>query len=160
MLTRRWLVRTGSLAALVALVGCSGGGASGDFARVSGTVNYKGSPVADAKVKFIGTTESKSGGKDEFTTQTDANGKYVISGTGKNPGIPPGLYKVVITKLQVKPGMKVPDEGFDATQLEMSGMGTNALPKIYGEPSTTKLSVTLETGKNEGKDFNLTDDGK
>jgi hypothetical protein len=126
---------------------------------VSGTVTYKGSPVADAKVKFVGTTESK-GGRDEFTTMTDSSGKYAISGVGKNPGIPPGLYKVVITKLTLKPGMKTPEEGFDMTQLEMSGMGVNSLPKIYGDIGTTKLSVTLDTGKNEGKDFNLTDEGK
>ena len=98
--------------------------------------------------------------RDEFSTTTDSNGKYAISGVGKTPGIPPGLYKVVITKLNLKPGAKVPDEGFDALQLEMSGMGVNGLPKPYSDAATTKLSATLETGKNENVNFDLKDDGK
>jgi hypothetical protein len=157
-MTRRWMARAAAFAVLAAMVGCSGGG-SGNFARVSGTVMYNGNPVDGAKVVFVGTTESK-GGRDEFSTSTDSNGKYVISGTGKVPGLPPGLYKVVITKLQMKAGAKVPEEGFDALQLEMSGMGTHALPKQYADASTTKLSATLEPGKNENVNFELKDDGK
>src|SRR5438552_10223737 len=117
MITRRWLARTAAFAALVALTGCPGGGGSGNFARVTGTVTYNGAPVDGAKVKFVGTTET-GGARDEFTTTTDSSGKYMIAGVGKNPGIPPGLYKVVITKLTPKGKGNIPED-FDSTQLEM-----------------------------------------
>jgi hypothetical protein len=153
MIARRWLARAAGFAALLALVGCSRGGGSGPFATVSGTVKYNGAPVDGAKVLFVGTTESKEG-RDQFSTITDSSGKYMIAGVGKVPGIPPGMYKVVITKLTVKSGAKVPED-FDLTQLEMSGLGVNALPKEYGSPETTKLTATVEAGKNENMNFEL-----
>ena len=74
------------------------------------------------------------------------------------------MYKVVVTKYNLKDAGNRPAEGFDAGQIDamMSDGGsatktavTNALPKEYSAPGTTKLSVTLEAGKNEGKDFDL-----
>jgi hypothetical protein len=153
MITRRWLARATGFAALLALAGCTGGG-GGSYARVYGTVTHNGVPVDGAKVKFVGTTETQ-GGKDEFTTTTDSGGKYAISGVGDKPGIPPGRYKVVITKLSVKKGGAIPDD-FDQTQLEMSGLGVNSLPKEYGDAGTTKLTATVEPGKNENVNFDLT----
>jgi hypothetical protein len=153
MIAWKWLVRAACFIALVALVGCSGGD-SGSFARVSGIVTHSGNPIADAKVTFYGTTETAGQGRDEFSTLTDSSGKYVISGVGKNPGIPPGRYKVVVTKLTVKAGVNVPED-FDLTQLEMSGLGVSSLPKEYGSETTTKLSATLEPGKNENVNFDL-----
>lgn len=79
----------------------------------------------------------------------------MIAGYGKNPGIPPGLYKVAITKLQMKAGAKAPAEGFDSLQLEMSGLGVNQLPKQYSDANSSKLSATLNSGKNENVDFDL-----
>jgi len=131
---------------LLALAGCSGGG-SGSFARVSGVVTHNGAPLEGARVTFVGTSESKEG-HDEVSTTTDSSGKYVISGVGKRAGLAPGLYKVVVTKLIRKPGTSIPED-FDQTQLEMSGLGVNTLPKVYGSAETTKLSATLEPGKNE-----------
>jgi hypothetical protein len=37
----------------------------------------------------------------------------------------------------------------------MSVLGVNTLPNEYGEFSTTNLSATLETGKNENVNFEL-----
>jgi hypothetical protein len=153
MNSRSWGGRALALVSLVAVAGCSGTG-PGSFAHVSGTITHNGTPVDGAKVKFVSTTEV-DGVRDEFATETDSAGKYLIAGVGKNPGIPPGRYKVVITKLALKPGARVPDEGFDTTQLEMSGLGVNALPKEYSDANTTKLSATLESGKNENVNFDL-----
>lgn len=145
-MNRRAFLAGAVAAALAGLAGCSGGG-SGNYARVTGVVTHNGTPVDGAKVTFVGTTETSSGGKDEFATTTDSNGNFAISGVGKLPGLPPGLYKVKIVKLTLKSGAKVPDD-FDPLQLEMSGMGVNGLPKLYASTDSSKLSATLEPGKN------------
>ena len=162
MFARRSLALFVGFLALAAGLGCS---KSGDFATVTGTVTLNGNPIDDAKVEFHGTTETGEGAKDVFTTRTDSSGKYMMAGVGKNPGIPPGLYKVVVTKYNVKDEQLRPKEGFDAGQIDAmisdTGVGAksairNLLPKEYSSPATTKLSVTVEAGKNEGKDLALT----
>lgn len=152
MLVPRWLAQVAGFATLVAAVGCSGG-SPGSFATVSGVVTHNGTPVDGAKVSLYSTVEAggKQGGS--YSATTDSSGKYVIAAIGKDPGIPPGLYKVTITKLDIKGGNLPPD--WDMGQIEASGMGRNILPRDYENLKTTKLSVTLEPGKNENKNFDL-----
>jgi hypothetical protein len=153
---------------LVALVGCAvvvGCGGSGNFATVTGTVTHKGSPVNGAKVEFHGTTQ-EAGASDIFATQTDSSGKYMIAGVGNKPGIPPGMYKVVITKFEGNFALSKPEEGMDAGQMEaqMSDAGAGAavqkavknhLPSEYASPASTQLSTIVEAGKNENVNFDL-----
>jgi len=149
---------------MVVLAGC---GKGGNLATVSGVVTYKGSPVDGAKVEFHGTTES-GGKKDIVSVVTDSSGKYVIAGVGRELGLPPGLYKVAISKIEG--GDTVRQEGIDAGQMEavISDTGgkvgkgkvpTNALPKEYALVTTTKLTATLEPGKNENVNFDLKEGG-
>jgi hypothetical protein len=153
MLTRGRLVQVAGFAALAAAVGCSGGN-SGSFATVSGTVTHNGAPINGAKVNFFSTVESGGKKGDTYSALTDSNGKYLLATVGKDPGIPPGMYKVTITKFDVKDG--VPKEiADDPGQMEASGMARNTLPKDYENLTTTKLSVTLEAGKNENVNFDL-----
>ena len=77
---------------------------------------------------------------------------------GKDPGIPPGMYKVTITKQGFKDTKPNPE--MDAGQMEAqlsasAGMAKNSLPKEYELPSSTKLSSTLNVGKNEKVNFDL-----
>jgi hypothetical protein len=147
---------------LFAVIGCcvvvaaAGCGGSGNFGTVTGIVSHKGSPVDGAKVEFHGTTQD-AGKSDIFSTQTDSSGKYMIAGVGNNPGIPPGIYKVVISKLEGNFAMA---EGMDAGQLEaqISDQGANApvqrtiknhLPIQYSSLATSKLSATVAPGKND-----------
>jgi hypothetical protein len=156
---------------LVAVLACSAGmaalgcGGSDNFGTVSGTVTHQGSPVDGAKVEFHGTTQ-QAGRSDIFATQTDNSGNYLISGVGQNSGIPPGMYKVVITKLEGNLALSRPDEGLDAGQLEaqvsdlggaapMQKMIKNHLPTEYSTPATTKLSTVVEAGRNSGVNFDL-----
>jgi hypothetical protein len=150
-----------ALVTLLAALGC--GGKSGHLATVSGVVTHNGNPVDGAKVEFHSTTEVE-GKRDVISTTTDSNGKYVIAGMGREPGIPPGMYKVVITKYEGK-GLERPQEGFDAGQIDamvsdtggaVKGSGViNLLPKEYSSIASTKLSATLESGKNENVNFEL-----
>jgi len=120
---------------------------------VSGTITHNGTPVSGAKITFHSTVESggKAGGS--YSASTDSNGKYLIATVLKDPGIPPGLYKVTIVRLENQKGNLPPD--FDAGQMEASGMAKNSLPKDYESPTTTKLAATLEAGKNENVNFDL-----
>jgi hypothetical protein len=152
MLARRWLAQAAGLAVLAAAVGCSG--STGSYATVSGVVTHNNVPVDGAKVTFYSTVEAGGERVGSYSATTDSTGKYVIASVGKEPGIPPGMYKVTITKLDVK-GENVPAEGWDEGQVEASGMGKNTLPKDYERLATTRLSVTLEAGKNENKNFDL-----
>jgi hypothetical protein len=92
-----------------------------------------------------------------YSATTDSSGKYLLARAGQDPGIPPGLYKVTITKYDPK-AINLPKD-FDQGQIDASGMGRNMLPKSYESLTTTKLSVTLEAGKNENNNFDLKGEG-
>jgi len=162
MLLRRVLGLTAMIVALVGLSGCGKGGA---LATVSGTVTHNGNPVDGAKVTFHSTVEVDGKPAAAYGAQTDSSGKYVIATTGRDqqPGIPPGLYKVSIVKYEGK-GPE-PGEGMDSGQIDAArsdtggtvkvGGSTNLLPMMYAKPDTSKLSATLEVGKNKDVNFDL-----
>lgn len=153
MIARRSLVRFGAFAALVALVGCSGKSRD-DLAQVSGVVTMDGAPLDGGKVTFHSTVET-GGAKGVYSTYTDSNGKYVIATVGKDPGLPPGMYKVTVTKADPKLKGGAAMEGMDAGQLEAMGATKNSLGGDYERFDTTKLSATLQTGKNDNVNFDL-----
>jgi hypothetical protein len=148
---------------ILAQAGCSGG-TSGSFGTVSGVVTNNGTPVEGAKVIFHPTVEVEGKKQTSYGALTDSSGKYMIAAISKEqPGIPPGLYKVTVTKYLGK-GADAPQEGMDAGQIDAmlsdtggkaKGGPTNELPPEYASPTSTKLSVTLETGKNENVNFSL-----
>jgi hypothetical protein len=163
MRARMYLAQCALLIGTVAVVGCSKG-PSGTFGTVAGTVTHNGTAVDGARIEFHSTTESEGGKRDSFATTTDSSGKYMIGAVGKNPGIPIGMYKVVITKYDLKNNPNAGKEGFDAGQLEAQqsdggGGGkspiNNFLPKEYATVGTSKLSATIQEGKNEGVNFDL-----
>ncbi len=152
MFASRWLARVGVFIAFVGVVGCNRA-PTGNFATVSGTVTHNGAAVDGAKVTLYSTTEAEGKRGHNYAAITDSSGKYLIVGVGKDPGIPPGMYRVTITKSDIK--MSNLPKDFDAGQMEASGMAKNLLPKDYENVGTTKLSVTVEAGKNENKNFDL-----
>jgi hypothetical protein len=137
-------------AALATSLGCSGG--SGNLATVSGTVTINGAAADGAKVTLHSTVEVGGKRPGPFSAMTDSSGKYLIATVGKDAGIPPGMYKVTVTKLELKGNL--PAE-IDQGQIEASGIARNVLPRDYESLANTKLSVTLEPGKNENKNFDL-----
>jgi hypothetical protein len=160
MFSRKSLIVAIGLAALVGLGGCSGKG--GSLATVSGVVTHNGSPVEGARVTFFSTLEVDGAKQMAYGALTDSNGKYVIATVGKEPGIPAGMYKVTVVKYEGKGFEAQP--GIDAGQLDAmaSDQGTggrggpaNLLPKEYASPTTSKLSATLEPGKNKDVNFDL-----
>jgi hypothetical protein len=159
----KWFARVAGVVALVALAGCS---KSGSHATVSGVVTHNGAPVEGATVAFHSTVEVEGKKQPTYGALTDSSGKYVIAAVGKEPGIPPGMYKVTVMKLEGGKGAfsSTPEEGLDAGQLEAAasdhqtgakGGPVNLLPKEYASLNSTKLSATLEPGKNENVNFDL-----
>jgi hypothetical protein len=147
---------------LVALtVGCSGKNVS--FATVSGVVTHNGTPVDGARVIFHSTAEVDGKQGNSYGSLTDSSGKYLIAATDSSPGIPAGVYKVTVTKYEgkVPTGSEAPDPGQLDAQLSdlgptAKGGPVNLLPKEYASPGSTKLSATLDVGKNENVNFALT----
>jgi len=132
-------------------MGCSGGG-GGSYATVSGVVTQNGAPLDGARIMFHSTVEAEGKRGNSYAGLTDSSGKYLIANVGKEPGLPPGMYKVTITKLDQK---GLPPEAMDQGMIDASGAAKNTLAKDYENPNTTKLSVTLEAGKNPDKNFDL-----
>jgi hypothetical protein len=159
MFSQRSLIQAAGFLALVAMIGCSNKG--GAFATVSGVVTHNGTPVEGARIVFHSTVEVDGKAGQGFGAQTDSSGKYVIASIGKDPGVPPGLYKVTVVKYE---GGQAPAEGMDAGQVDAMisdtggakvGGPINLLPKEYATVGTTKLSATLEVGKNADVNFAL-----
>jgi len=160
MFSLRSLLRVVLFIALVFMVGCGGG--SGAFATVSGIVSHNGVPVEGAKITFHSTVEVE-GKKMAYSALTDSSGKYVFATVAKNPGIPAGMYQVTVVKYDGGKSM-APQEGIDAGQLDAmasdtgtasKGGPTNLLPKVYATLASSKLSVTVEPGKNKDVNFDL-----
>jgi len=147
---------------LATLVGCSGKKDAG-LATVTGVVTHNGTPVEGAKVIFHSTVEVEGKKAPSYGGQTDSSGKYLIATNGKDPGIPPGMYKVTIVKIDPKsgnPSAEALDPGqLDAIASDTGGTGksgpVNLLPKEYASVGSSKLSATLQEGKNEGVNFEL-----
>ncbi len=159
MRLRRSLIQAATFGALVTLLGC--GSKGGAFATVSGVVTHNNNPVEGAKVIFHSTVEVDGKSGQAAAALTDSSGKYVIASVGKDPGMPPGLYKVTVTKYE---GKSMTGEGMDSGQLDAVSSDTgvtakggikNLLPAEYATVGSTKLSVTLEVGKNENVNFAL-----
>jgi len=164
MAARRWCIQAVGFLFLATLVGCSKKDAG--LATVSGVVTHNGTPVDGAQVVFASTIEVEGKKTPSFGALTDSAGKYVIATNGKEPGIPPGLYKVTVVKIDAKSG-NPSAQPLDPGQLDAMAIGAetggggaksgpvNLLPKEYATVGSTKLSATLQEGKNENVNFDL-----
>jgi len=141
------------------------------FAKVEGTVTYKGEAVAGASVTFApasGTGEPASG-------LTDASGKYTLTTGGAQnagSGAVPGEYTVLISKVQTTQ-VTDPDElleqkgeiSYDVLQQRLSAKGGSKttishkplLPTKYDNPGSSPLKATVVKGKTDPINFDLTD---
>jgi hypothetical protein len=144
---RAWIVL--SLAGIVVgLAGCTKP-LDPSLAPVSGTVTIGSEPLAGAKVTFIpkdGTTGFGGVGT------TDSSGRYKLAGSRDNEaGIPPGEYRVVISK-RLNPDGSEPPPG----EQPMMSAAKESLPDAYSSMSMTTLTATVPAG-GATLDFPLTE---
>jgi len=101
-------------------VGCGGGG----FVAVTGLVTLDGKPLEGASVAFI----PEAQGEAAYST-TNAEGVFELA-THSQPGAKPGMYQVLVTKL-------------DSSIPKTARPPRSAVPQIYGAKNTTPLQVSL-----------------
>ena len=142
--------------ALFALIGCGDDGLGKRYA-VSGTVNYKGQPVAKGTISFYATA---GGAEARGAFGTIENGKYTLSSQGENDGAFPGDYVVAIgskevdltaAEKNVKGGSYKQDDVIKANKKAKS-----LIPLKYEVAETAGLKAKVEA-KSNTFNFDLTD---
>ena len=144
----RWVL-FGCLAVALAAVGCSSGG--GPVLPVNGVVTMDGKPLDGAMVTFHG-----EGGTGGFG-KTGTDGKFVITGAKGQGGLPPGMYKVTVSKMNLPAGGVSDDPTNPAVGAVTDVDVKNDLPAIYSDLSKTVLSYSV-TG--DGKPIEIQLDSK
>ena len=149
-LTRRGIeiVRMAVAVTVVGAVvaGC-GGPAMPKVYPATGTVTYKGEPLADATVSFVPSVGAPSDGK------TDAQGKFTIMTNGK-PGARAGACKVTVSKFagaSSMPAAPKPEDMMKMYEKKKKGeVEKGEIPAKYGRPDTSGLGaeVTTDGAKN------------
>jgi predicted RNA-binding Zn-ribbon protein involved in translation (DUF1610 family) len=110
------------------------GGSSLSF--VSGTITLDGEPLTEARVDFVGDASVGDASAERFLAKTDDKGHYVLR-SNTNAGIPPGKYKVTVSKLALKDG-----------QMQ------SFVHKVYEELESTPLHAEVGAGSHT-KNFEL-----
>ena len=132
----------------VGLAGC-GGSTMPKVYPATGTVTWKGEPLADATVSFVPSVGAPSDGR------TDAQGKFTIMTNGM-PGARAGACKVTVSKF-AGAGASMPADPKPEDMIKMyenkkkkGEVEKGEIPAKYGRPDTSGLSaeVTTEGAKN------------
>ena len=129
------------------------------LAATSGVVTYQGNPVVDAQVVFV-SSEKFEGRTWPASSETDGDGKYVLTTAGVGQGALLGKHSVTITKRGLSPGAipgspAVGHESLPEMQAYMQP-GPALIPKKYFSPVTSTLEVEVKSGNNT-HNFDLKD---
>lgn len=139
----------------VGLGGC-GGPAQPKLYPATGTVTWKGAPLADATVSFVPAVGAPSDGK------TDAQGKFTIMTNGK-PGAPAGACKVAVSKFAgaapSMPSSPTPEDMMKMYEKKKKGeVEKGEIPAKYGRPDTSGFAAEVSTdGAKNVYSFDLKD---
>jgi hypothetical protein len=138
------LARSFAVAALAALAGCGGGGATDDRPRqeVSGTVTLDGQPLAAGSIQFQPSTAQDG----VVAGALIADGKYSIP---RDQGLVPGTYSVSISSV----GSSAPPPGPPGPSGPPSQGPQDLVPSRYNAQST--LTIKVEPGNTKPFDFVL-----
>jgi hypothetical protein len=124
-------------------IGCGGGGIKApSTAPVSGTVLFKGKPVAGVKVTFHPQFDM---GSVKFTPngETNKEGKFTLSTAAAGDGAPPGDYMVTFELLR---------GGSDKAGRDIE---VDVWKGKYADPEKGERKVTIKSGENALEPFSL-----
>ena len=140
------------IALLPFLGGCSGGTGI-RTSPVTGTVTYKGQPVAGATISFI-----PDGGERPAAAISAAGGKYDLA-TLDLDGAMPGNYTVLVRKLDVAAGSTAPVSMEEALKLNSRPPAPpkELLPAKYGDVARSPLKFEVKAGQKNVIDLQLAD---
>ena len=135
-----------------AMLGCSQEADGPVLAEVSGTVNYKGMPLANANVTMLSVGGHLSSGT------TGSDGKFKMTTAGR-PGVPLGKATVGVVKL-AEPAAKVDTASMkpeDMQKMQTAGGGKakelvskSEIPEKYAQPAKSGFvaNVVADVQKN------------
>jgi hypothetical protein len=115
---------------------------------VGGVVTLDGKPLGGAAIGFapIGTTPGNGA-----SGRTDKDGKYELTASYRGKGVPPGEYRVVVTKLVMPDGSEV---AVGPSLIPLEARGKQIVPARYSNLMRTELKATVHNGDNRF-DFTL-----
>jgi hypothetical protein len=119
-----------------------------ELIAVDGIVTLDAQPLAGAELVFIPTGDTLGQGA---VGQTDAHGRFVLTGHRGQSGAPRGCYRVIITKCVMPDGSPCPER---AEIPPMDSMARQILPDRYSSYEHSGLIATVQPG--EPLEFHLT----
>jgi len=128
--------------ALLIVLGCSGDDGLGKRYPVSGTVKYKGEPVAKARISFTPTKSDGHGAHGDVE-----NGAFKLSTMGTDDGALPGEYKVTVDDREVDAAKLKADAKEAATKKGMDGFSGGAMIPQDLQAKALKASKSRLPGK-------------
>ena len=145
----------------------SGCGPSGPkVVTAKGTVLYQGKPLVGATVTLLPKDE-QSGPVLAINGSTDAEGRFslktFVSATAPSEGVPPGEYRVTISKY-VPPNGMTEEEYQEKVKAEENAVRTKqnhlpnkveSLPPKYSDGKKTELKASIPGGGNGDLKFDL-----
>jgi hypothetical protein len=124
--------------AAAALFGCDSGP---KLVPVTGTVTLDGKPLEGANIAFV--PEQGNSAVTQGTDLTGASGNYKIMYNNRS-GLAPGKYKVAISKLEVKPGVVLPEEfKRDPVMAKMAGLTKESMPDSVSGVGETRFECEV-----------------
>jgi len=115
--------------------------------EVTGTITYRGSPVADAVVNFVSLQ-----GNPVATGKTDSSGQYFLTTYDARDGAAAGDYIVLATKVEVPPESEQEPMEYPGDQNRSKLL----LPAKYGSSQKSPLAATVSDNPSRNHfDFNL-----
>jgi hypothetical protein len=151
----QWLLTL--VAAFGLLGGCSGDSGRPITAPVTGRITYRGKPVSEATVAFIGERAPRFG-----IGQTDAHGRFQVSTFVEGDGAVIGAHIVTVTKpvpdtsdapldasLRPEERSRATEDAFERAL--RSGPMRSLLPEKYADPNTTDIRLKVVPGENDFK---------
>lgn len=146
------VVMVGALASLMGVIGCSGAASEGGDVPVVGNIKVDEQTASNALVTYIpqGNTPGHGG-----SGVTDSTGRYEVASPQGKKGLPPGQYKVTVSR-RLNPDGSPPDP--NVPPIESNARET--LSPKYSERDKTELSVNISTGDKRSFDFSLSSSRK
>jgi hypothetical protein len=134
---------------LGALMLLAAGCGTGDgLVSVAGTVTVNNQPAGNAAVTFIPLAGTPGNGG---TALADSSGRYEIMNAQGQKGLPPGKYKVTISRRLNADG-STPDPNVPPIESQ----ARETLPPHYTDPEKTELTADVSAGDKRSFDFTLT----
>ena len=134
-------------AVMLLTLGCGAKSEGPETYPVTGVVTLKGAPVDGAILQFTPTSPDVGIAGAQSTSRPDGTFDVKISlenGKVTKDGLPPGDYKVAITKLQLAPGQTAPNIP-----------PKNVLPPEYAKIESSPLTATVKADGENKLEFPL-----